>query len=138
MLESLRVAILSGVKVKLFLPFKGDHPFVFWASLSFAGKILEAGGEVYLYKKGFQHSKVIIMDNKMVSMGTANMDVRSFQLNFEANAFIYDEKIAKQFSEKFIEDIRENSYCLTFQEYKKRSNWIRIKENVSRLGSPIL
>lgn len=137
-LESLRVAILSGVKVKLLLPFKGDHPFVFWASLSFAGKILEAGGEVYLYKKGFQHSKVMIMDNKMVSMGTANMDVRSFQLNFEANAFIYDEKIARQFSEKFIEDIRENSYCLTFEEYKKRSNWIRIKENVSRLGSPIL
>lgn len=137
-LESLRVAILSGVNVKLLLPFKGDHPFVFWASLSFAGKILEAGGEVYFYKNGFQHSKVIIMDNKMVSMGTANMDVRSFQLNFEANAFIYDEEIAKKFSEKFLQDIRENSYSLTYQEYLRRSNWVKIKENVSRLGSPIL
>lgn len=137
-LESLRVAILSGVNVKLLLPFKGDHPFVFWASLSFAGKILEAGGEVYFYKNGFQHSKVIIMDNKMVSMGTANMDVRSFQLNFEANAFIYDEEIAKKFSEKFLQDIRENSYSLSYQEYLRRSNWVKIKENVSRLGSPIL
>lgn len=137
-LESLRVAILSGVNVKLLLPFKGDHPFVFWASLSFAGKILEAGGEVFFYKNGFQHSKVIIMDNKMVSMGTANMDVRSFQLNFEANAFIYDEEIAKKFSEKFLQDIRENSYSLTYQEYLRRSNWVKIKENVSRLGSPIL
>lgn len=137
-LESLRVAILSGVNVKLLLPFKGDHPFVFWASLSFAGKILEAGGEVYFYKNGFQHSKVIIMDNKMVSMGTSNMDVRSFQLNFEANAFIYDEEIAKKFSEKFLQDIRENSYSLSYQEYLRRSNWVKIKENVSRLGSPIL
>lgn len=137
-LESLRVAILSGVNVKLLLPFKGDHPFVFWASLSFAGKILEAGGEVYFYKNGFQHSKVIIMDNKMVSMGTANMDVRSFQLNFEANAFIYDEGIAKKFSEKFLQDIRENSYSLTYRDYLRRSNWVKIKENVSRLGSPIL
>lgn len=137
-LESLRVAILSGVDVKIMIPFKGDHPFVFWASLSFAGEILEAGGEVYFYKRGFQHSKVIIMDGKVVSMGTANMDIRSFQLNFEANTFIYDEKIAKLFSDKFINDIKNNSDEITFEIYQKRGNWVKVKESISRLGSPIL
>lgn len=137
-LESLRVVILSGIDVKIMMPYKGDHPFVFWASLSFAGKILEAGGEVYLYTRGFEHSKVVIMDGEAVSIGTANMDVRSFGLNFEANAFIYDKKIAKLFSDKFIKDISHNSDEITLEIYQKRSNWVKIKESISRLGSPLL
>lgn len=137
-LESLRVAGLSGVDIRVMLPYKGDHPFVFWANLSYVGDLLNAGVKFYLYEKGFEHSKVMVIDDEIVTVGTSNMDERSFHLNFEANAFIYDEKIAKEFSEKFLHDIEHNSSEITEQIYEKRSKWVKVKENFSRLLSPLL
>lgn len=137
-LESLRVAALSGVDIKVMLPYKGDHIFVFWANLAFAGELLKAGAKFYYYNAGFNHAKVMIIDEDMLTVGTANMDERSFILNFEANAFIYDEKTAKLFVDKFKKDILDHSSELTPELYAKRNIWVKIKENVSRLFSPLL
>lgn len=136
-LTALKIAAISGVDVRVMIPAKPDHPFVYWASLSYIGELLKAGVKCYTYKKGFLHSKVLIMDDFVSSIGTANMDIRSFELNFEVNAFMYDEGINKNLTENFLKDI-ENCNEITPEKYIKRSNWIKIKESFSRLLSPIL
>ena len=137
LLDALRIAALSGVKVKLMIPNKPDHPFVYWATLSYCGDLLLAGAEVYVYQNGFLHAKTIVVDGKIASVGTANIDVRSFRLNFEVNAFIYDATISRKLLHAFEEDI-EKSTQMTVKLYQKRSIGIRFKESVSRLLSPVL
>ena len=135
--EALRLAGLSGLDVRVMIPCKPDHPFVYWASMSYIGELLQAGVKFYTYEKGFLHSKVILMDSFVSSVGTANLDIRSFKLNFEVNAFIYDEGINLKLTDKFLEDL---IYCkeITLEDYNKRSNIVKIKESFSRLLSPIL
>lgn len=135
--EALKIASLSGVDVRVMVPNKPDHPFVYWAGTSYMGELLEAGVRFYTYQKGFLHSKVLIMDDFVSSVGTANLDIRSFKLNFEINAFIYDKVINNKLTERFINDI-DNCKEMTLEEYNKRSNIIKIKESFSRLLSPIL
>ncbi|GGA63555.1 cardiolipin synthase [Ornithinibacillus halotolerans] len=135
--DAIRIAALSGVDVKIMIPNKPDHPFVYWATLSYSGDMLEAGAEVYIYQNGFLHSKTIVVDGKIASVGTANIDVRSFRLNFEVNAFLYDRTLAKRLVDAFHVDV-EHSTQMTKKLYEKRSIGIRIKESVSRLLSPIL
>jgi cardiolipin synthase A/B len=135
--DAIRIASLSGVDVKIMVPNKPDHPFVYWATLSYCGDMLEAGAEVYIYQKGFLHSKTIVVDGKIASVGTANIDVRSFRLNFEVNAFLYDRSLASQLVRAFNHDIIESTQ-MTQKLYNKRSIGIRIKESISRLLSPIL
>jgi cardiolipin synthase A/B len=86
-LDALRIACSSGVEVKIMIPNKHDHMLVYWATLSYIGELLMAGATVFIYDGGFIHSKTIIVDNEISSVGTANLDVRSFKLNFEVNAF---------------------------------------------------
>ena len=136
-LEALRVAGLSGVDVRVMIPNKPDHLFVYWASLSYIGELLPAGVKFYTYEKGFLHSKVIISDDFISSVGTANLDIRSFKLNFEVNAFIYDENINLKLTERFIDDL-SNCKEITEEIYYNRSNYVKIKESISRLLSPIL
>ncbi|OOC63543.1 cardiolipin synthase [Paenibacillus ihbetae] len=135
--DALRIASLSGVKVHLMIPDKPDHPFVYWATWSYIGEMLQTGANVYLYNNGFIHAKTIIIDEKISSVGTANIDVRSFRLNFEVNAFLYDELLSRRLTEIFHHDLRVSS-LLTLEEYEKRSRWIKFKESISRLLSPIL
>lgn len=137
MLDALRVASLSGVEVNIMIPDKPDHMFVYWASLSYIGELLKAGANVYQYNNGFVHAKTLVVDEEVASVGTANIDFRSFKLNFEVNAFIYDERIAQQLSYDFKEDITV-SKLLTLEDYLALSKWVRIKESLSRLLSPIL
>lgn len=137
LMDALRIAALSGVKVKIMIPNKPDHPFVYWATLSYIGELLEAGAEAYIYQKGFLHAKTIVVDGKISSVGTANIDVRSFRLNFEVNAFLYDKTFAKQLVDIFQEDIKYSSQ-MTQKLYQERSIIIKFKESVSRLLSPIL
>lgn len=136
-LEALKVASLSGVDVRLMVPGKKDHPFVHWASLSYIGELLEAGARVYMYENGFLHNKVLVSDGFASTVGTANMDIRSFRLNFEVNAFIYDPTIGKSLEETFFQDLK---HCreLTIEKYMQRKRWIKIKEAFSRLLSPLL
>ncbi|NLI88828.1 MAG: cardiolipin synthase [Epulopiscium sp.] len=137
LLESLKVAALSGIDVNIMIPNKPDHPFVYWASLSYIGELLEAGARCYTYEKGFLHAKTLIVDEKICTVGTANFDIRSFKLNFEVNAFIYDQKISKKLAASFYHDI---SHCkeLTQEIFDQRGAIVKIKESVSRLLSPML
>jgi len=135
--DALRIAALSGVEVSIMIPDKPDHPFIYWATLSHIGVMLKAGVSVYLYRNGFIHAKTIVVDEEIASVGTANMDVRSFKLNFEVNAFLYDGPISNKLADAFRKDI-EASEELTLERYNQRSRRIRIKESVSRLLSPIL
>ncbi|RFB10251.1 cardiolipin synthase [Bacillus sp. HNG] len=137
LLDAIRVACLSGVEVNIMIPDKPDHPFVYWATLSHIGELLPVGANVYIYSNGFIHSKTLVVDEEISSVGTANIDVRSFRLNFEVNAFLYDENISKELTAIFKEDIKR-SKLLTYEEYEKRGGNIKFKESISRLLSPIL
>lgn len=137
LMDALRIAALSGVKIKLMIPNKPDHIFVYWATLSHIGKLLNEGAEVYLYQNGFLHAKTIVVDGKISSVGTANIDVRSFRLNFEVNAFVYDVPLAKKLEEAFERDILLSTQ-MTKRLYEQRSLGIKFKESISRLLSPIL
>jgi len=137
LLEALKLAALSGLDVKIMIPNKPDHPFVFWASLSYMNELLQAGAKCYTYENGFLHAKTLVIDEKICTVGTANFDIRSFKLNFEINAFIYDEKIAKEIVSSFENDLT-HSKELTHEAYAKRGLIVKLKESVSRLLSPIL
>lgn len=136
-LDALRIASLSGIDVKIMIPNKPDHPFVYWATYSYAGELLKAGAKIYIYDDGFIHAKTIVVDEKLSSVGTANIDVRSFRLNFEVNAFMYDYETGSRLAKIFWHDMTV-SYELTPELYQQRSNWIKFKESISRLLSPIL
>jgi len=100
-LSALIVAVRSGIDVRIMIPCKPDHPFVYWATLSWAGTLLYEGAKVYTYENGFLHAKTVMVDSKCACVGTANMDIRSFELNFEVNAMIYDEEAAVELEDNF-------------------------------------
>ncbi|MFJ1626306.1 cardiolipin synthase [Marinilactibacillus psychrotolerans] len=137
LMETLKIASLSGIDVKLMIPNKPDHPFIYRATLSYAEEMVNNGVEVYIYDAGFIHAKTIVIDGEILSVGTANFDIRSFKLNFEVNTFMYDRILAKQQVEIFKKDI-EVSYLLTEDIIKNYSKWELFKQQFSRLFSPIL
>lgn len=136
-LEALKIAALSGVDVRIMIPNKPDHLFVYWATYSFIGDLLNAGVRAFIYNKGFLHSKSIVVDEKISSVGTANFDIRSFKLNFEVNAFIYDVGVSQKLHQAFETDLE---FCeeLTLEKYLSRSKLIKFKESISRLLTPVL
>lgn len=136
-LSALQIAARSGVDVRLMIPCKPDHPFVYWATYSYVGDLLEAGARCYTYENGFLHAKGVMIDSMVCCYGTANMDIRSFELNFEVNATVYDEETTKRLEEIFMKDL-ERCHEVTEIYYERRSLWIRIKEQCSRLLSPLL
>lgn len=136
-LNALKLALLSGKEVELMIPCKPDHMFVYWATLYYAADLLRMGAKVYIYQKGFLHAKGIVMDEEVYCYGTANMDIRSFQLNYEINAIVYGKEEVEKMNKIFERD-KESCQELTWQEYSSRSLIIRIKEQASRLLSPLL
>lgn len=137
LLKALKCAALSGVELIILFPKIADHKIVNTASYSYFQEILDSGGKVYLYNKGFLHSKVIIIDDFMASTGSANMDLRSFKLNFEVNAFIYDSNIIEEIKKYFMIDL-SNSEELERVKFEDRGHFMKIKESISRLFSPLL
>lgn len=138
LMKSLIMACYSGVDVRIMVPKKPDHPFVVSASRSYLGQLLEHGAKVYYYKnEGFLHSKMILVDDYITTVGTTNFDVRSFGLNFEVNAFIFDFEVNHENARQFDEDIL-NCEKYTFIDYKNRPTIKRISESISRLLSPLL
>lgn len=135
--ELLRVAALSGVDVRIMIPAYPDHPFVYWAALSYLGDLINCGVKCYKYEDGFVHSKIVIIDNDIASVGTANMDIRSLKLNFEINAFIYSKKEIQVLKNKFMLDICDSS-IMDYNWYKELSYFEKIKESLCRLISPLL
>ncbi|UOE93148.1 cardiolipin synthase [Alkalihalobacillus sp. LMS39] len=136
-LSALKIAALSGVDVRILVPNRPDKKIVFHASRSYFPELLEAGVKIYEYHRGFMHSKIIIVDNEIASIGTSNMDMRSFHLNFEVNAFLYQTKSVTTLVGDYIFDL-EHSNQISYEVFKKRSIFLRVIESTSRLLSPLL
>lgn len=135
--EALKLALLSGVKVKMLIPNKPDHPFVYWATYYYSARLVHYGAEVYTYENGFVHAKTIIIDGNFASVGSANFDYRSFSLDFEGNMIVYDRDFSQQLRDNFFEDLK-SSQQLTVERYEQRSVFIRFKEGIARLIGPML
>jgi cardiolipin synthase len=137
MMEAFRIAVNSGIEVRIMIPNQPDHMFVYWATYSNVGDLIKYGAKVYIYDNGFLHAKVALADDKIASVGSCNFDIRSFALNFETNAFIYDQNTTLKLK-KIYENDMEKSILLTKELYSQRSTVIKFKESISRLLSPLL
>ena len=137
MLVAMQTAALSGVDVRLMLPCRADSRLTHLASCSYLADVLRAGVKVYLYQKGFLHSKLMVSDDLLSTVGSTNMDFRSFEHNFEVNAFIYDTETALQMREIFLQDQRD---CLpvSLKNWEKRSRSRKVAESTVRLLAPLL
>ena len=136
-LSALIIAIHSGVEVHIMIPCKPDHMFVYEATCSYIGDLVSEGAQCYTYDNGFLHAKTMTVDDKVSICGTANMDIRSFALNFEVAAIVYDEKKAREMRLLFEEDIKKSTR-ITRDMNRKRSLWFKLWERISRMLSPIL
>lgn len=136
-LTALKIAVNSGIRVELIVPSIPDHPLVLSATRHFAGQLVEAGAKCYEYQNGFVHSKVITVDGMVCSVGTANMDIRSFRLNFEINAILFSEEVTREVDAALDRD-RELSREITQEMWRERSVGRRFKEQFARLFSPLL
>ncbi|WP_432712131.1 cardiolipin synthase [Pedobacter sp.] len=137
LLDEMTVAALSGVKIKLLVPDKSDSFTVDAAARSYYGDLLTAGVEIYLYKKGFIHAKTLVSDSQLSIVGTANMDHRSFELNFEVNTIIYDAGFAGQLRDVFYEDLKY-AVLIDSEKWFKRPLYKQFLEKVARLISNLL
>lgn len=137
LLDALTIASLGGLKVKIILPLKSDSSLVDLAVQSYYSELLHAGIEIYRYKKGFIHAKTIVFDRELAMIGTSNMDIRSFDLNFEVNAIIYDKETAKILYDNFGEDLK-HSVRLNEKEWNNRPGYRKLLEKAVRLVSPLL
>ena len=136
-LDALRIAATSGLSVKLLVPGKCDSKLVNAASKANYNDLLQAGVEIYIYQKGFVHSKTLVTDGKLCMIGTANMDYRSFELNFEVNAIIYDVPFSKKMRNVFFDDLK-HATKLNAEHWYKRSFFSKLPEKMARLFSPAL
>jgi cardiolipin synthase len=134
---ALKTSALGGIDVRIIVPGLSDAITPKWSTNSYVEELLEAGVKVYFYKAGFTHSKVIVTDGIFSSVGTANLDFRSLETNFEVNAMIYDEEIAQILTQQFLDD-QQKSELILLNEWKKRPHINKIKESFSRILSPIL
>ncbi|MDQ0972996.1 cardiolipin synthase [Neobacillus niacini] len=135
--SALKVAALSGIDVRLLVPNRPDKRIVFHASRSYFPELLEAGVKVYEYERGFMHSKIVIVDHELASIGTSNMDMRSFHLNFEVNAFLFRTKSTQKLVAEYINDL-EYAKQLDLISFRKRHIGLRLIESTARLLSPLL
>jgi cardiolipin synthase len=136
-LLAIKAAALGGVDVRIMLPEKSDAFFTLLSTKSYIKELLESGVKIYFYQKGFLHSKTFVSDDILTSIGSANMDFRSFEQNFEVTAFVYDSNISLHMKHAFLNDL-DNSYQLDLDEWVKRPMWEKAKESFARLFSPLL
>ncbi|EAR01730.1 cardiolipin synthase [Maribacter sp. HTCC2170] len=136
-LKALEVAANSGIDVRLLVSAQADSTLVKWSVQSYFESLLKAGVKIYLFPDGFLHSKIIVSDNKLVSIGTANMDIRSFEQNYEVNAVVYDEYIATLLKNDFLNDV-EHSIQLNYETFKDRPYFDKLKEGFAKVFSPLL
>ena len=137
-LTAIKVAALSGVDVRILLPGKSDSKIVYWATLAYIQDLLEAGVKVYLYtKRAFNHAKTITIDGEFSSIGSVNMDNRSFEYNFEITAIIYDQQIALSLENQFKYDCSK-SLQVTMRIWNNRPFWKNLSCSIARLFSPLL
>lgn len=136
-MNALIVSALGGLKVELLVPYDSDTIFVNSAASSYYSELLNAGVKIYLYKKGFMHAKTMIADRKISVVGTANMDHRSFDLNFEVNAIVYDKDFANELRTTFKNDLKD-SIKIDQVEWENRPVYRKLLNKIARLVSPML
>ena len=134
---ALKTSALGGIDVRIIVPGMSDAITPKWGTNSYIEELLEAGVKIYFYKAGFIHSKVIVVDGIFSSVGTANLDFRSLETNFEVNAMIYDEETAGILASQFIEDQAKSDQVI-LEEWVKRPRLNKIKESFARILSPML
>lgn len=133
---ALKTAVLSGVDVRIILPYKADSRIVQYASRSYLLELMQAGVQFYLYRKGFMHAKVMIVDHMMATVGTANVDMRSFFSNFELNAVMFNRDVIDRLEADFWADLKDSDE-LKLAEFEQRSRLEKGKEVIARLLSPL-
>jgi len=136
-LNCIKAAAMGGVDVRILLPHRTDSWLTHWCSRSFVEELLAAGVKVYWYQKGINHSKVIVVDGIVASVGTANVDMRSFEQNFEVNLIVYDRNFARDIAASFMDDLKE-SREESMHRWKFRSDKDKVRESVARLFAPLL
>jgi cardiolipin synthase len=137
MIDALQSAAIRGVDVRVMMSKRSDVPLVQLASRSFIKQMLRSGVKIYFYTKGFLHSKTMTFDTSLTLIGSANFDSRSFDQNFEVEAFIYDKEVTRQANDIFVEDQRDSELVL-LKEWEKRPVGVRFIESVMRLFAPLL
>jgi cardiolipin synthase len=136
-LQALRIAALSGLSVKLLVPGVADSRLVNAASKSYYEDLLCAGVDIYMYQKGFVHAKTLVADGILSIIGTANMDLRSFELNFEVNVMLYDRKFSEQLRTVFFKDL-EDAEKIDKDAWCQRPAYNQLPERIARLFSHVL
>ena len=137
-MKTLQNAALSGVDVRVMIPYRGDKGVLPpWASRSYFKEALNAGIRIYLYRKGYMHAKTMTIDDSLVTIGSTNIDFRGFEQDFEINAFMYDESMARQQRDIFLEDLKD-AELINPLEWDKRPFIDKAKESVARIFSPVL
>lgn len=136
-IAALKIAAASGVEVKIMIPNKPDHPFIYRATQYYARQLIKENVQILVYENGFLHAKTLIMDDEICIVGSANQDIRSYRLNFESSAIIYDPAFLQQLADQFVLD-EKASIPMTTETVKEMSNWLLFKQQISRLFSPIL
>jgi cardiolipin synthase len=137
-MESLKMAVLSGVDVKILFPGRYDHILVYLASRTYLAELIRCGAKVYFYNKdSFIHSKVMTIDGKISTIGTANMDIRSYELNYEINAVIYNDVKTKEFDKQFFKDL-EKSTEVFVEDFDSITRLHKILEATARVFSSLL
>ena len=136
--EALRSAAMSGVDVQVMISARASgNRWPDWAGNTYFGDVIDAGVRIFLYEKGYLHAKTISIDSKICSIGSANIDIRSFSINYELNSVLYDERLARQLEDDFARDL-ENCSEFRQAEYQRRNVAVRFRDSVARLVSPLL
>lgn len=135
---ALKTAAVGGVDVRLIVPLHADSFWVEWAGRSYLREVMEAGVKVYMYDKGFLHSKMLVCDDSLATCGSANIDMRSMETNFEANVFFYDSAVAKRFKQLFEEDMQHSELMNGSVQGRRPIFLVRLLESVMRLLSPLM
>jgi cardiolipin synthase len=137
-MEALKIAILGGIEVRILFPGKYDHFTVYYASKTYLAELIRCGAKVYLYRKdSFVHAKVMTIDGKISTVGTANMDIRSYELNYEVNGVIYNDEVTQRLEEVFLEDLKV-SKIITQENIDNSPRFAKAAEAVARVFSSIL
>ena len=136
-LFALKTAALAGVDVRVLCPKYSDARFVEWASRSYLREVVEAGVQVSLYKPGFLHSKLMVCDDAISTCGSTNLDFRSFENNFEANIFFYDEGVALRMKKVYLDDEKQSVLLTDVPGRMNNRFFVRLWESVTRMLSPL-
>lgn len=131
-------AALSGVDVRILMSTSTDIKLVDWCVRAYFESYLKAGVKIYLYDDGFLHSKVMLCDDEIASIGTANLDNRSLQQNYEAQVFVYDGDLCQQMKSDFLKDCEKSTILADYEQYKQRPWRNKLIEGFAKLLSPLL